>query len=349
MNLANAFADFGYPVDLLLARSSGAYMHLVSPKINVIEFGAKKASLALGPLVRYLKKTRPDALMSALDTPNIVAVLAKKLSGAPIKVSISIRNTLSVEYQTAGRMTRLVIPRLAQVFFPMADNILTVSQGVADDAEVFLKLPKGRVRAMWNPVVTPQLMTMVNEPLDHPWFAKGEPPVIVGVGRLSVQKNFPMLINAFAMVRKVIPARLMILGEGDDRAALEAQVASLALKEDVALPGFVKNPYQYLKAARVFALSSNFEGLPTVLIESLAAGTPVVSTDCPSGPQEILKGGKFGPIVPVGDADAFAKALLDELSKPKQMPPRESWEPFERDSIARSYLEVLLPAKVAAK
>jgi glycosyltransferase involved in cell wall biosynthesis len=170
-----------------------------------------------------------------------------------------------------------------------------------------------KIKVIYNPVITPELFARAEEPLDHPWFRPGEPPVVLGVGRLTQAKDFPTLIRAFALVRKERPARLMILGEGEERPKLEALVRELRLEEDVALPGFVDNPYKYMKRAAVFVLSSRWEGFGIVLVEAMALGTPVVATDCPSGPAEILENGKWGRLVPPGDPEALAKAILDTL------------------------------------
>jgi glycosyltransferase involved in cell wall biosynthesis len=343
VNLANGFTALGWQVDMVLARKEGDYLNKLPEGARVIDLGAKKTIFTARKLAHYLDSERPKALLSALDTPNLVAIWAKRRAKYKPPIVISIRNHMSVELGTSkDKLTKFVMPMLMRRYFPLADGITCVSFGAADDAAKFLSIPRERIQAIWNPVITPNLLKQMREPLDHPWFKPGEPPVILGLGRLAYQKNFPMLINAFAKVRKVMNTRLLILGEGEDRSALEQQVRDLKLEDSVSLPGFADNPFRYLREARVFALSSHYEGLPTALIESLGAGTPVVSTDCPSGPDEILEGGKYGALVPVDDADAFATALLDELGKPKQTPPEASWRRFDRDEIAKSYLRVLV-------
>ena len=179
--------------------------------------------------------------------------------------------------------------------------------------------------------------------MDHPWFAPGSPPVVLGIGRLTTQKDFPTLLKAFAQVRAVRKARLMILGEGRDRQALEVLARELGVASDVDLPGFVLNPFPYMVRASLLVLSSAWEGLPGVLIEAMACGCPVVSTDCPSGPSEILDGGAYGPLVPVGDDGALAKAILSVL----EMPPdperlRARAALFSVERATDQYLQVLL-------
>jgi glycosyltransferase involved in cell wall biosynthesis len=227
-------------------------------------------------------------------------------------------------------------------FYSWADAIAPVSEGVAEDLTHLARRPLKQMQVIYNPVVTPQLFEKANEPVEHEWFATNAPPVILGVGRLSVQKDFPTLIRAFALVRKHIPARLMILGEGEDRSQLEVLIEELGLSADVTLPGFVSNPYAFMSKAGVFALSSVYEGLPTVLIEAMAVGTPVVSTDCPSGPREILDGGKYGSLVPVKDVQAIADAILTQLTSQKNTAvAQQRSQSFSLETAVNKYLKLI--------
>jgi len=185
--------------------------------------------------------------------------------------------------------------------------------------------------------------------VDHPWLAPGEPPVVMGIGRLAPKKDFTTLVRAFAEVRQDVRARLMILGEGPERAELESLVRTLDLEADVALPGFVDNPYAYLARASLFVLSSRWEGLPTVLIEAMFCGAPVVSTDCPSGPHEILNGGRYGRLVPVGDLSALAGAITAGITGNIQPAPPESWRDFELGIVVDRYLEMAFGGTAAEK
>jgi glycosyltransferase involved in cell wall biosynthesis len=197
------------------------------------------------------------------------------------------------------------------------------------------------VHTIYNPVISDDLLQRARQPLDHPWFRSGEPPVILAVGRLAPQKDFGMLLSAFEIVRQNRPARLMILGQGAERPALEAEVVRRSLGDSVSLPGFADNPYAYMDKAALFALSSRYEGLPTVLIEALAAGCPIVATDCPSGPREILRDGRYGKLAPVGDAPAFAAALLGALDEPRRAAPAESWNQYTLSHAVARYIDVL--------
>jgi glycosyltransferase involved in cell wall biosynthesis len=204
---------------------------------------------------------------------------------------------------------------------------------------------------IYNPVVTAELFKMAREVPDHPWFESGAPPVVLGVGRLARQKDFPTLLQAFARLRSERPVRLMILGQANNQrttverqAELRALAGKLGVADEVALPGFVHNPYAYMAHAAVFVLSSRFEGLPTVLIEALACGLPVVSTDCPNGPAEILENGKYGALVPVGDAFALAKAISATLDAPPDRGQlRTRALVFTVDQAVEKYEKVLFP------
>jgi glycosyltransferase involved in cell wall biosynthesis len=216
-----------------------------------------------------------------------------------------------------------------------------VSGGAADDLARTSGLSRDRVQVVYNPVITPAMLALAREAPDHPWYAHGQPPVILGVGRLTRQKDFATLVRAFALARQQRPARLIILGEGEDRAALEALIRELGVADDVALPGFRDNAMAYMAGSALFVLSSAWEGLPTVLIEALAAGARVVSTDCPSGPREILQGGRLGALVPVGDAAALAAAMGEALARPAAPPPADALAPFTRDAAVDRYLHLI--------
>jgi glycosyltransferase involved in cell wall biosynthesis len=200
-------------------------------------------------------------------------------------------------------------------------------------------IPRDCITVIHNPsVVGAEVQEKGQAPLDHAWFEPGQPPVLVAVGRLENQKDYPTMLRAFAQVRRGEAVRLLILGEGRERPMLEALVEELGLGQDVSLPGFVTNPYAYLARASLFVLSSRWEGLPTVLIEALCCGTPVVSMDCPSGPREILTDGLYGALVPVGDVGALARAIRTALNGDRASPPPESWQPYDRDKIVRQYI-----------
>jgi glycosyltransferase involved in cell wall biosynthesis len=203
-------------------------------------------------------------------------------------------------------------------------------------------VPRERIAVIYNPIITPELQERVKIPLQHPWLESRRLPVVLAVGRLMPQKDFPTLIQAFAQVRRHHLARLLILGEGPDRLALEALVRELGLEQDISLPGFVANPYPYMARAALFVLSSRWEGLPGVLIEAMYCGVPLIATNCPSGPQEILKDGQYGQLVPVGNVAALTHAIEMALTGKVPRPPQESWRPFELQTIVNQYLQILV-------
>jgi glycosyltransferase involved in cell wall biosynthesis len=272
-------------------------------------------------LARYLRRERPRALIACADGANVVALWAKRLAGGPTRVLISTHTNLSENARRASQARGRLMPHFARRFYHWADDLIAVSEGVAADLAETARLDRQRIRVIYNPVDTSSIIERAKEPLAHPWFGAAEAPVILSAGRLTRQKDFPTLLRAFAVVRERRGARLMILGEGEDRAALEALALELGCAADVSLPGFVTNPYPFLAAARLFVLSSAWEGFGNVLIEALALGTPVVATDCPFGPREILEGGRLGRLVPVGDVEALADAMAASLAAP---PPAEA-------------------------
>jgi len=342
LNLAGGLVDRGHAVDLVLARARGSFLADVPAQVRVVDLRAPRVLMSLGPLVRYLNRERPAALLSILYA-NIVAILARRLSRASLRLVVSERNTLSSEAEGfRGDLRMRLMPLLVRRLYPWADSVVAVSQGVADDLVRVAGVPSEQVRVIYNPIVTPRLRERAGAAVDHPWFAAGEPPVVLGVGRLSAQKDFGALIRAFQIVRQARPARLLILGEGDERPALESLVAQLGLGQDVSLPGFVDNPCPYMARAGVFVLSSRWEGLPGVLIEALFCGSPVVATDCPSGPREILADGRYGLLAPVGDVRALAGAIEASLDGRNPRPPRESWLRFEEETAVEQYERVLV-------
>ncbi|MGH8605404.1 MAG: glycosyltransferase, partial [Gammaproteobacteria bacterium] len=299
-------------------------------------------SLSLPGLARYLRRERPVALLSMMAHTNIVALWARRLAGVSTRVVVSERVTLSWRKEHPGRQHNWLLLRLIKWSYLWADDIIAVADGVAEDLVHVASIPRERIQTIYNPIVRPELKEKAGAPLNHPWFGNGEPPVVLGVGRLTAQKDFPTLIHAFARVREAQTARLLILGEGEERPVLESLIRQLDLEKDVSLPGFEANPYAYMARASLFVLSSRWEGLPGVLIEALYCGAPLVATDCPSGPREILKGGRFGQLVPVGDSGALARAIEMALAGKVPRPSPESWERFELEAVVNQYIKVLL-------
>lgn len=342
VHLANGFSRRGFLVDLVLANAEGSYLPEVSSTVNLVNLRSKRVVFSLHGLVCYLRKQRPTALLSALNHANVVACIAHKISAVETRLVISERNTLSFELPT--NLRGRVVPWFMRRVYPWAHEVVAVSQGVADDLVQSIGISSNKVRTIYNPVVNNELQEKAKEQINHHWFDVDASPVILGVGRLTKQKDFNTLIQAFARIFAKRPVRLLLLGEGDLRNELERTVLELGLGQSVSFLGFVSNPYAYMSRASVFVLSSRWEGLPGALIQAMACGTPVVSTDCPSGPREILENGKWGRLVPVGDADALALAIEQTLDQSTSPQVEHRARDFGEDQAVKEYLKVLIGA-----
>jgi glycosyltransferase involved in cell wall biosynthesis len=341
MKLAGGIAARGFDVDLVLSRAEGPYLAEVPSDVRVVDLGAGRVLASLPRLVRYLRRERPAAMLTSLNYVNVVGIWARWAARVKTRLVVNEQNTFSLETRHSSRLRHRLLPGLTKIFYPWADEIVAVSRGAADDLARTAGLTPERITVVHNPIVTPELRAMASAPVDHPWFGPGQAPVVIAVGRLAPQKDFSMLLRAFAQVRRERDAHLLILGEGSERANLEAMIADLDLERDVLLPGWVSNPYPFMVAAQAFVLSSRWEGLPSVLIEALYCGVPVIATDCPSGPTEILDGGRHGSLVPVGDVDALSREIVSALDGRVPRPTAASWLPFEQDAVVGRYLDVL--------
>jgi glycosyltransferase involved in cell wall biosynthesis len=341
LNLAEGIASRGYSIDLVLARAEGPFMDDIPDSVRLVDLKATRVLSSTPALVRYLRQERPIALLSILYA-NIVALWARRLAGIPLRIILGEHNTLSSVARGENDLRLRFYPVIAKWFYPWADGIVAVSGGVADDLAQTIKIPRERIQVIYNPIVTQDLFDKSKALLEHPWFKSGEPPVLLAVGRLTEQKAFDVLIRAFAQARKNHRVRLVILGEGEERLRLDALIREYGLEQDISMPGFVPNPYAYMAHAAAFVLSSRWEGLPTVVVEAMALGIPIISTNCPSGPREILQDGKYGTLVPVEDPSALADAISIGLTANVLRPSRESWQPFELECVVDQYINMLL-------
>ncbi len=350
LNLVKGFLSLGRTVDLVLCQAKGAYLGEIPVGATMIELEATgnlqarwiAASgnfsdffallrpvllatkiapeiLRLRSLQHYIETYRPDVILSALTYANLVAIWAKHMSGSNVPVVVSERIALSTYCAAPSNFRKWrwrYLPKVVSRTYPGADAVVTVSSDVAEDLVTSIGLKKSSVTTIHNPVVDDGLRARAQQALQHPWFAPDTVPVILAVGRLTEQKDFATLLRAFAGVREKREARLVILGEGRLRENLQELARTLGIAADVEMPGFVDNPFQYMARASVLVLSSQYEGLPGVLIQALACACPVVSTDCPGGSREILEDGKIGALVAVGDADGMALAILSQLDNP---------------------------------
>lgn len=339
ITLANTFATKGFRVDLVLARKEGVYITEVAPNVQIIDLGAKRILTSIIPLVAYLRHAQPDVMLSALHHANIISILARKISLVKFRLVVSERNSLvSLHSNWKGSFFRIIMG----VLYPHADAVIAVSQEGAKELINEFDLMHEKVFAIPNPVDIEHIKALATEPLNHPWYEPGAPPVIIGVGRLAPQKDFSTLIKAFALLhRSHESARLVILGEGPLRGELEALINSEGLNDVVFMPGFEKNPFKWIARSRLFVLSSCFEGFPNVLVQAMACGTPIVSTDCPTGPSEILDGGTYGKLVKVKEPGLLANALNVSLKKYDNCDCQMAVRSFSPNAIAEKYLTAL--------
>src|SRR4029453_4618375 len=266
VHLVAGFAERGFPLSLLFAQAEGPYLSLVPPFVRVIDMKSRGVLRVVLPLRAYLKRERPSAMLSALNHANVVAMAAAHMGGARPRIVISIHNTIGKEMEVQTKPKERVMRWLLGRLHQWADGIVAVSEGVADDLARRTPIPRSRIDVIYNPVITPALQEAASAAPPHPWFEDITWPVVLGVGRLAVQKDFPALVDAFAILRREHKARLVIFGEGPERSTIEALIRRHGLQDCVALPGFVDNPYACMARSAVLALSSRFEGLPTVLI-----------------------------------------------------------------------------------
>ena len=354
LTLAGGFAKAGHRVDLMVVDAEGPLasdlpdgVRLVVLNSVLIRLAGRKRRRRIKAssfvLARYLWRERPDVLLSAANHVHLTAVIAARLSLAPVRVVLRVSNHLTGSHLGGSERPRPIRLKFARRVYGRADAAIAVSQGIADDLVEHTTLSRDRVCAVTNPTYTPEIESAAAAPLDHPWLLPGNPPLLLGAGRLAPAKDFATLLRAFARVRAHRPVHLVILGEGGKRRELEQQMQKLGIEADVELHGFVDNPFAWMSRASLFVLSSAWEGSPGVLVEAMACGCPVVSTDCPSGPDEILDAGRYGRLVPVGDDTALADAIataLDITTDREAL--RSRAREFDVDRAVARYLEVLL-------
>lgn len=349
VNLVRGLVDLGQSVDLLLIRRAGPHLDRIPPAVRQYPLGADHSLTAIPALARYLRRERPHALLAIKDRAGRAAVVARALAGTDTPLLLRLGTHLSTAMTGKTALERWLRYAPIRLLYPRLDRIIAVSSGVAADIEALSGVPRHRIQVIRNPVITPEMARQATADCPHPWLRPDQPPVILGVGRLEYQKDFATLIHAFALVRRTRACRLLILGEGRERASLEALGERLGVAADLDLPGFEPNPYAFMVRAKLFVLTSRWEGSPNVLTEAMAIGIPVVATDCPSGPSELLEQGRWGPLVPIGDAPRLAEAMaatLDRPPAPERL--RAAVADYDQTVSARHYLAALEPSRLAS-
>ena len=288
IELANGFLARGFTVDFVVIKPVGQYKDHVTQGVNLFVIDAGRIIFSLPKLINYLKKEKPDVIMAVDEYTHLMTLIAKIISRSNVYVVLRIGNMYSVLYSAYKRFRDKIIPILAKILYKRANSVICVSEGVAKDVLKLFNIPKEKVHTIGNPKNLLDIETKAKAGITHPWFVNKTVPIILATGRLRFQKNFPLLLSAFADVIKKIPCRLVILGAGRDEKELEKIITDLNLSENVLLTGYVDNPYSYMSKADIFILSSRWEGMPNALLEAMACGLPIISTDCDSGPREIL-------------------------------------------------------------
>lgn len=342
IKLANGFAERGYSVDMLLVEYEGPYKKDLSNEVRVVELGGARTITCLPSLIKYLAKENPAAILSTTLFANVITLVAKYLSFTSARIVIRESNNLGNLLDNSSGWRFYLMPGLVRLLYPRADKLVAVSDGVGENLVNYLRILPAKVEVIHHPVVDDELYEMSKQAVEHPFFDQDNTRVILGVGRLTRQKDFVTLIHAFNEVRKKAACKLIILGEGELRPELERLIRQLSLQDEVDLPGFVDNPFKFMRSADLFVLSSRWEGLPGVLIQALACNCRVVSTDCPSGPAEILENGKWGKLVPVGDEAALADAMIFQLSNSVSDNLTERADMFSREKAVEKYVKVML-------
>lgn len=343
LRVAKGLVRHGLAVELVVVSAKGRLLERVPDQVPMVDLGVSRPNRAIPALSGHLRRRRPDVLFSTLTQANLAAILATRLAGIGTRCVIREASNLSHTLAHEGALTRALLPALVRWTYPHADAIVALSGGVAEDLAGVARLARGSISVIYNPLDAKAIEKLGRSPLEHPWFAPGSPPVVLATGRLCMAKGHDVLLDAFASIRGRYDARLIILGDGELRGALCRQVSRFGLGQVVQMPGFVSNPFSYMSRAAVFAFPSRWEGLGNSLLEAMACGIPIAAADCPSGPSEVLEGGRYGRLVPVDDIVAWAQALEDGLEGRIAPPPVDALKRFDPHLVMEQLIDLLLP------
>ncbi|MXP44399.1 glycosyltransferase [Allopontixanthobacter sediminis] len=343
-SLANGFAERGVDVTLCLARASGPYLSELDQRVNVKPLGISGVAKAFPGLLRHLLKDKPETLMAAMRHTNLVAAAAHFFARSRTRLILNERSAVEAQFEAfRGTLGRLML-RVTPLLYQRADLVIAPAAAMAKALRKFLAMPANRFKVIRNPVMDPNVLKLSQAR----WslgerIAAGGKQIILCAGRLVPVKDYAVMIEAFAPVGREGAAHLVILGEGPERANLEQLVRDLGLEDCVHLPGFVKNPYSAMAKCDLFVSSSQFEGLPNALIQALGCGARVISTDCETGPYEILEGGRWGTLVPVGDVPALETAIRAALNAKDWPDGRLRAAYYDRERVIDDYLSAIFP------
>jgi glycosyltransferase involved in cell wall biosynthesis len=309
---ANELHQRGHNIELVLVKAKGPYESLVDSDIQTTEIGGNNTFKIQYNLWRHLRQQDTDVLLSTMEIPNIVATIATHYT---VSVPVVLRSaSIYSKRERSGKYK--FIPVLKRFIYPKAEAIVVISDGVGQDLSDETEIDEAEFTTIYNPAYNPKIRKKATKPVENKWLTDDEKRVVIGVGNMKPAKDFATLVRAVRRLQDDEETYLIILGEGPNKNSLLDLATDLNIRNRISFPGFVDNPYAYMSKADVFVLSSAWEGFGNVIVEAMGCGTPVVCTDCPGGPSEILNNGEYGPLVPVGDEEAMATAIHNVLSDP---------------------------------
>jgi len=340
--LANEFISRGYSVDLVFDKPGLIDEYDFSEKARRINLNASKYSIfRIINLIKYLREYKPYCMRPCWHLASELSLLARYLGNKKTKVFIPEELAIFEPIKHEKALMFHIRPFLIKWIHPFADGIIAVSNGLADEVKKLTNIRSNDVNVIFNPVITGDLPDRAKEEICHPWYLEKDLPVITSVARLDCQKDISSLIRVFSKVFEVKESRLVIFGCGSEEAKLRNLAKDCGLEDYIDFPGFVKNVYPYLARTDVFAFSSIYEGFGLTIVEAMAMGVPIVATDCPYGPRDILDNGRYGELVQIGDIDGFSRAILNVLDGDVKKVDPEWLKQFSIESVAEKYLKVM--------
>jgi glycosyltransferase involved in cell wall biosynthesis len=342
VDLGNQFVDLGVRVDLVLVRAKGPYLGEVRPEVRVVDLQGSRTTFAVLKLSRYLRKKRPDAIISGLDTANITAVIACIAAGCSNRAIFTQRAMLSECWRLQHPYTYHIYLFFMRLIYARAKLVICNSYAASDDLWKEFGIPASKLAVIHNSVDIVRIAQLAFKDLKHPWITMSAKPLLLSAGSLTLIKDFSTLLRAFAIVRQSVDCNLVVLGEGTERLRLEALAQEIGVADSVQFLGFDINPFRWMARARVMATSTLTEGCPNVIQQALACGTPIVATDCPGGTSEILEGGKWGRLVPVANPQAMADAIIATIKDKNHPDGRMRAADFDPRKNAKEYLKIIL-------
>ncbi|HQL67339.1 MAG TPA: glycosyltransferase [Caldisericia bacterium] len=341
LNLIQGLLNFSYKIDLILINAKGPLLKYVPKGCNIINFKLKHTLFSLFKFIKYLRNETPIVLISSLTHLNIITIISILISRVKTKLIIMEQANLTSVTKNNNLKVKIV-SILAHFLYKRANFIIAVSECVKEDLLKKILGIENKIRVIYNPIPNNDMFLMSSEPVYHKWFLKKNMPIILSIGRLAKEKNYSTLLQAFKLVKNVVRCKLVIIGDGPERENLENLAKNLQINEDLWMPGFDVNPYKYMSKSDIFVLTSIYEGLPNVLIEALALGLPLVSTDCESGPREIIKNNINGLLVKVGDYESLSQAIIYILkNRNKFITNKNELEKFKIENIVYEYKNLI--------